>query len=603
MISSSELAPVRRENWKLANRRLVGKMLQEFLYEKIIEAEKEEMTENGLQSLKVRLGNIHYTFEAKTRFFESYHVYENTIEKNKDGGSLALSASDFLIELQQHAPITSETAGHLLKEYYHTLVADCHLLDKQTTAGTLAEMDYAELEGEMSGHPWITYNKGRIGFNYKDYLDYAPEHKRPITLFWIAVHESAATFQSTEEVSYERLMQQELLDNELHTFRSQVEKAGAKPEEYFFVPVHKWQWEHNIIPLFADYLADARIIPLGYSNDAYLPQQSIRTFVNIDEKQKYHVKLPISILNTLVYRGLPSERTTIAPKVTDWVKSIKSKDSFLRDTCNIGLLGEVATIDVSHDSYHALDKAPYQYLELLGTVWRESIYNEIDEDEHPITLSALLHKDSKDKPFVQELMERSGLSPEEWIQKLCAAILPPLLHYLYQYGTVFSPHGQNTIVSLKDYVPHRLIMKDFVDDVNISDQPLPELTDVPDDLKRVLRSEGPEGLVQFIFTGLFICHFRYLADILDEADLVYEKDFWSFTAQSIEAYQQQFPESADRFELFNLFRPKMTKLCLNRNRMLDYGYADGDDRPHASEHGTVDNALFFMRTKEVHSNH
>ncbi|GAA3331859.1 hypothetical protein GCM10020331_090070 [Ectobacillus funiculus] len=32
------------------------------------------------------------------------------------------------------------------------------------------------------------------------------------------------------------------------------------------------------------------------------------------------MKLPMSILNTLVYRGLPSERTVIAPEVTAFMK-------------------------------------------------------------------------------------------------------------------------------------------------------------------------------------------------------------------------------------------------------------------------------------------
>ncbi|MDI5788729.1 hypothetical protein PO124_10920 [Bacillus licheniformis] len=31
------------------------------------------------------------------------------------------------------------------------------------TADELTEADYAVIEGEMTGHPWIVYNKGRIG--------------------------------------------------------------------------------------------------------------------------------------------------------------------------------------------------------------------------------------------------------------------------------------------------------------------------------------------------------------------------------------------------------------------------------------------------------
>lgn len=341
------------------------------------------------------------------------------------------------------------------------------------------------------------------------------------------------------------------------------------------------------------------IIPLGEGPDTYLPQQSVRTFVNTSDKKKHHVKLPMSILNTLVYRGLPAERTLIAPKITEFIKGIAEKDRFLKETCQVILPGEIASMNVDQLSYQNLKGAPYQYLEMLGVIWRESIYTYLHEGEKAITLAALAHADHNGKPFVQSLIEKSGLTPKAWIEQLFRTVMPPLLHYLYQYGTVFSPHGQNTILVLKDYKPHRLAIKDFVDDVNISDQPFPELAGLEDDLKAVLRSEPPEGLTQFIFTGLFICHLRYLSKLLVNSSLLKERDFWLLLAEEIYTYQDQFPELQDRFKLFDFFKPQLTKLCLNRNRMVDYGYGDDDDRPHASEFGKVNNALALFARQEV----
>ncbi|MEH7474790.1 IucA/IucC family C-terminal-domain containing protein, partial [Priestia megaterium] len=182
---------------------------------------------------------------------------------------------------------------------------------------------------------------------------------------------------------------------------------------------------------------------------------------------------------------------------------------------------------------------------------------------------------------------------------LTSAVLPPLLHYLYQYGTVFSPHGQNTVLVLKNNKPVRIIMKDFVDDVNISDQPFEELQQLSFELKEVLRSEEPEGLTQFILTGLFVCHFRYLATILEEHEGVEEAEFWKSVRAEILHYQASFPHLKKRFELFDLLRPTITKLTLNRNRMFDYGYEDDGDRPHASEYGKVRNALHEVSEKAV----
>jgi siderophore synthetase component len=135
--------------------------------------------------------------------------------------------------------------------------------------------------------------------------------------------------------------------------------------------------------------------------------------------------------------------------------------------------------------------------------------------------------------------------------------------------------------------------------VNISDQPFPELESVTEDLRAVLRSEPPEGLTQFIFTGLFICHLRYMSNVMVRNGLIDETSFWSHLVASIENYQQRFSHLEERFTLFDFFKPALTKLCLNRNRMVDYGYGDGDDRPHASEFGKVRNALHDLRKSKM----
>ncbi|MFT9849707.1 IucA/IucC family protein [Aneurinibacillus sp. REN35] len=594
---------VKEAAWRKANRELLAKMLAEYMYEDMLVPELVDQKDEGNQ-YEVRISDTKsYRFRAAERLFDSYDVCNDSIEVLRQGEwSEAQSAIEFLLDIQPLIGMSAETAGHLIKELNHTLLADVHIMAKDAkTSDELVDLDYALLEGEMSGHPWITYNKGRIGFGYDDYLAFAPEQQKEVQLSWIAVHKERATFQSVEGLDVEGLLAHELDDETKKRFVSFIEEKGYEAADYYFMPVHEWQWKNVLIQNFAEDLAYGSIIPLGDGPDWYLPQQSIRTFVNMTHKAKHHVKLPMSILNTLVYRGLPAERTLIAPKITQYIKGIQDHDSFLRDECRVILPGEIASINCDHHNYAKLENAPYQYLEMLGVIWRESIYTYLEEGEHPITLAALLHTDKNGKPFVQSLIERSGLSAEQWMQQFFSVVLPPLLHYLYQYGTVFSPHGQNTILVLKEYAPHRLAIKDFVDDVNISDQPLPELAGLTDDLKAVLRSEPPEGLTQFIFTGLFICHLRYLSNLMVNHALMDEKKFWGQLADEILAYQKKFPQLAERFALFDLFKPELTKLCLNRNRMVDYGYKDDGDRPHASEFGKVKNALYLLKEGIVRS--
>lgn len=584
------------EIWETVSQRLLGKMLSSFMYEDIVSPVPDLETEHNDERTRYRLpmGNDSaYRFEASDRLMDSYHIHA-PIERRSDADGEWHSTTDpirFLRDLQATIDIDSLTAGNLIREYNNTLLADAHIeaRSRKQRETDLTDLDYAQLEGEMDGHPWITYNKGRLGWGYDAYRSYAPEQKQPITLSWAAITREKATFTAVDGISHESLVRNELGDH-YHQFRDQLRSKGLDPDAYYFVPVHDWQWDNSIVQLFPGDIATNDIVPLGEGPDRYLAQQSVRTFVNIDSLSRHHVKLPMRILNTLVWRGLPGERTELAPTITEYIKGLYEDDEFLSEECDLILPGEIAGINYDHEDFTAIDGAPYQYCELLGSIWRESIYTFIEDDEQPITLAALLHVDG-DTPYISQLVEQSDLTLEEWLDQFFDVVLPPLLHCLYQYGTVFSPHGQNTILVLKDSVPHRLAVKDFVDDVNVSDQPLPELEALPDALHNVLRKEPPEGLCQFIFSGLFIGVFRYVADILETHHAYDEERFWQQVRKRILQYQSRFPELEERFELFDLLRPEFTKLCLNRNRLLEYGYGDAPGRPHASEHGTVRNAL------------
>ncbi|WP_209121319.1 IucA/IucC family siderophore biosynthesis protein [Alkalihalobacillus sp. BA299] len=595
------------DRWNEVGLNLLAKMISEFMYEEIIHPEIIEETESStVYQLVIKAGEndheICYRFKGKERMMDSYRIDPETIQCLRNGQwEITQNPIQFILDIQQTVGMNPLTTGHLIKEYNNTLLADAHILQSKENQSVeeLVDMDYGELEGEMEGHPWITYNKGRIGFDYQDYLSYAPEQKKQIKLLWAAVDQEYATFQSISKIDYKTFIEAELSKERYEDFMKILLNEGVEPSDYFFVPIHPWQWNNIIIQYFPEDIARKKMIPLGEGEDDYLPQQSIRTFVNTTHKEKHHVKLPMSILNTLVYRGLPGERTVVAPVITDYIQNIRDQDAFLREECRIILPGEVASINYEHPYYSKLNGAPYQYLEMLGSIWRESIYSFLEDGEQPITLASLLYKDKAGKPFVASLIERSGLTVNKWVEKLFSVALPPLLHYLYKYGTVFSPHGQNTVLVLKNFIPHRLAMKDFVDDVNVSDEPLPELQQLPKELKTVLRSEGAEGLCQFIFTGLFVCHFRYLTDILETYFHYEEERFWLVLRETIIQYQNRFPELSERFQLFDLLRPSFTKLCLNRNRMIDYGYEDDDDRPHASEFGKVQNPLHLVAVLEV----
>lgn len=576
-------------HWQAAGRELLAKSLAELSYELLLEPEQV-----GLDRYRVELpGAATYWFTAHRGAFGHWTVRPDSIQRaTAEDSRPASDPQQFFLDAREVLGISGDTAGHLARELSATLVADARLRASARSAAELADMSYVDLEGHQTGHPWIIPNKGRMGFSAADAARYAPEARTSLRLPWIAVHDSLAEYRAVAGLPAEKLLSDELDESTRDEFTRRLADRGLDPAEYTWMPVHPWQWDEVVLPAFAADIAAQRIVPLGETTDHYRPQQSIRTFTNIDHPHRHHVKLPLSILNTLVWRGLPTERTVAAPALTSWVLRLAGDDEFLRDQARVVLLGEVASVTVKHPVLEAVPQVPYQYLELLGAIWRQPIAGALDDGERARTLAALLHVDPDGRAFVRELVERSGLDAETWLQRLFSAVLPPLLHFLYRYGLVFSPHGENAIVLFDEHdVPGRLAVKDFVDDVNIADADLPELADVPEEVSQVLLREEPQFLCQFIQSGLFVGHFRYLAPLVAEHLGVSQQLFWSMVRAEVLDYQARNPELADRFAMFDLLTPEIERLCLNRNRLLLDSYRDRPERPHAAVHGKVPNPL------------
>ncbi|MGW2561943.1 IucA/IucC family protein [Streptomyces sp. NPDC001514] len=603
LLTPPELNP---ETWRRASRRLLAKMIGEFAYEELIEPLPHGNADDdgngngdddgngngdrdrGPYTLRLDDGET-LTFRAGRGAYGSWRVAPDSIEI---GGEPLTDPLRFLVAARLLLALDGATLGHLIRELNTTLAADCRLDGTALPAALLADLDYAALEGHQTGHPWLVLNKGRIGFSARDAARWAPEARTPTRLPWIAVNTTLATYRGVPALATpDRLYARELDAAVRDTYAAELRARGLDPESYLLLPVHPWQWDQVLLPLYGASIASGDIVPLTTTdNDLRIPQQSVRTFLNTSRPDRHTVKLPLSVLNTLVWRGLPTERTLAAPAVTAWVHGLRDADPFLRDECGVILLGEVASVTVEHPHYDRLPEVPYQYKELLGAIWREPL--RLPPGERARTLASLLHTDPEGRAFTAELVARSGLAPTAWLRRLFAALLPPLLHFLYRYGTVFSPHGENAIVVFDDHdVPVRLAIKDFVDDVNISARPLPEHDGMPDEVRAILLTEEPAFLTQFIHSGLFVGVFRFLAPLCEEQLGVPERDFWCLVRAEILRHQARFPRLKERYDTFDLLTPRIERLCLNRNRLHLDGYRDRSERPHAAVHGTVPNPL------------
>ncbi|MER5558706.1 IucA/IucC family siderophore biosynthesis protein [Streptomyces sp. NPDC002506] len=607
------LAPpeLNREAWDRAGRLLLAKTIGAFAYEEIVQPTVGPATDNPVPA---REGAGQYgftlddgstvTFLARRGAYGGWQVDPDSIRRTERAeGAVPAGPTAapepftdpirFLALARRTLGVDGATFGHLVRELTATLAADTRLQSTALPVARLADLGYAELEGHQTGHPWLVLNKGRLGFSADDAARWSPEARTPAALPWIAVRTDLAGYRGVASLATpDRLYARELDAPVRAAFAAALRARGLDPAAYLYLPIHPWQWTEMILPLFAPAVADQAIVPLPSDGDVRLPQQSIRTFLNLSRPERHTVKLPLSILNTLVWRGLPTERTVAAPAVTAWVQGLCERDAFLRDECRVILLGEVASVAVEHPVYDRVPEVPYQYKELLGAIWREPLPPRLAPGERARTLAALLHTDPEGRSFTAELVARSGLAPAVWLRRLFGALLPPLLRFLYRYGTVFSPHGENAIVVFDDQdVPVRLAIKDFVDDINVSAEHLPEHDTMPDDVREVLLTEQPSFLTQFIHSGLFVGVFRFLAPLCEDQLGVPEAEFWGLVREEILRHQSRFPDEKERYETFDLLTPRIDRLCLNRNRLHTDGYRDRPERPHAAVHGTVANPL------------
>jgi siderophore synthetase component len=597
--SSALVDVLEPETWARANRELLAKILTELTFEEILAPELlgPSPGAEGMEAFRLAVGDhAAVTFRARRRHLGHWRVDPASLRWLVDGEEQPLpDVADVIAVAAPTLGVDPSTTAGGLCELANTVLADAWQLARGRPAAELVDLvdqDPLRLEGEMRGHPWIVANKGRLGFDADDLARYAPEARQPLRLQWLAAAPGRADVRAVPELDHPTVVREQVGDEVWHDLRQRAAGAWLDPDQATYLPVHPWQWRHRIVPHHAADLAHRGLVPLGEMPARYQAQQSIRTLVDVDHPERRYLKLPVSILNTSVYRGLPRQRTLAAPALTAWFRALTGADPFLREAGLI-LLGEVASVSVAHPAFETVPDIPYQHTEMLGAIWRESIAGHLRHGERAITLAALLHRDPAGVPFLGPLIERSGLDVATWVERLHRATLPPLVHVLYRFGATFSPHAQNCLLVLADHAPVRLAVKDFVDDVMVSADPLPELVTLPGEVRAAL-GDGLEAqlLVQWIQGGLLVCVHRYVSELLEDHFGYPEAAFWTAAEQSLRAYQERFADDlAERFELFDLDAPAFVKLCLNRVRLLETGYADDAERPSASAVGWIDNPL------------
>lgn len=478
-----------------------------------------------------------------------------------------MDALVFLRDMRSRLGMDAVTLPVYLEEISSTLSAAAFKRsDSAPTAAELARAEFQEIESAMTeGHPCFLANSGRIGFDAADYRAYAPETGRPVSLVWLAAHRERATFVAIPPLEHRELMVRELGAETVDAFESTLRDRGLDPADYLFLPAHPWQWSNKLVTVFAGDLAARKLVYLGRTDQRHLPQQSIRTLLNAGDPALCYVKTALSILNMGFTRGLSPYYMRTTPPINQWIHELVSGDPYLRSK-GFTILREVATVGYRNLAFEAAVEGESAYKKMLAALWRESPCGDLEPGERLMTMAALLHRDRHGAALVAELIRLSPVAAEDWLRRYLDAYLAPLLHCFFAHDLVFMPHGENLILVLdEDGVPQRAIMKDIAEEVGI----LNTEAELPEAVRR-LQVAVPEDLkILAIFTDVFDCFFRFLAEILHVSGTCSQDRFWELVAECVIGYQEDHPEQAEKFARHDLFVPEFRRSCLNRLQLAN----------------------------------
>ena len=556
---------------------MLRQLLEALLYEDALRVRTDGAGNAIVDGVDERGEPVRYVFTARRRSgFDRIAVGPDPVrrltgEEDQEAGSV----TRFLGEVRDALQAQPEQLARFAHELEETLVKDAlaqHVREQR--ADMLAGADYDALEGTiMDGHRYHPTYKSRLGFDLADNLAFGPEFAAPLRPLWLAARRSITEVTLSRTVSEAGFMCAQLGAATLDAFEATIRACGEDPAQFTLVPVHPWQWREQVARAFADQIARGDLLVLGDDPQAFVAQQSIRTLACPGAPRRPYLKLALSIVNTSTSRVLAPHTVRNAPLVSDWLARVAGSDPFLRDELRTVLLAEVMGSAVNPPP--AADLARAESYGTLACIWRESLRPRLDPGEQAVPFNGLTARERDGTPLIDGWVCALGVAP--WLARVVDVSAIPLLHLLCRHGIALEAHAQNVVLLHRDGVPTRVALKDFHDGVRFSRAQLaapalcPDLAPPPahhSNRNSFLETDDLSLVADFLLDAFFFINLGELAILLADAYDLDEREFLAIVDERITAYEERFPELADRFALFDVRKPAIAVEKLATRRLL-----------------------------------
>jgi 2-[(L-alanin-3-ylcarbamoyl)methyl]-3-(2-aminoethylcarbamoyl)-2-hydroxypropanoate synthase len=568
------------EQSKAVEQRVIKQLLQALIFEEIIAADHDgesfivQVQDRQQQTVQYKAsGQRQYSYNL-VRLARDQDVIRQDAQGKQQPARLNQVIDEILRSITDAAKV-EDFIFELKRTYIHDLQSQVCF---ENYALPAIQYPYDILESYlMDGHPYHPCYKSRVGFSLQDNIHYGVEFAQPMALVWLAIHKDIVAENNSNSIDTKEFFKAQLNSQDLVQFQQKLKNQIKESADYVWIPVHPWQWENHLISIFAEEIADQKIMYLGHSHDRYLAQQSLRTVTNLQHPEKPYIKLSMSLTNTSSSRILAKHTVMNGPIITDWLQALIDQSETAKKL-DFAVLREVYGLSVDFTRLPASHAK--QAYGTIGCLWRESVHQYLREGEDAIPLNGVSHIQKDGQALITPWVQQYGM--EQWTRQLLKVVITPLIHLLFAEGIATESHGQNIILVHEKGWPTRVLLKDFHDGVRYSPAHLthpelaPELDQLPPEHAKTnsmsfILTDDLDGIRDFSCACLFFVALTDIAIFLNQTYAVAEQDFWQWAAEVILEYQQQHPEHTERYQIFDVFADKLRIESLTKRRLFGDG--------------------------------